>query len=292
MAEPRVYCGKALLYGEYTTVLGGSALAVPITTLCSRWSMRQNSRDAQLLGLYDYLTAKSIFADLLDLPRLRSDLLLGWHLESEIPHGYGAGSSGSVVAAVYDRYHRKVIGDIDELLTVFANIESYYHGSSSGMDALVSYVVTPTSKIDNKVQMWSEAFASLIGVAVYLVDTGTARSTATLVSNFMSQLQCDDKFANHVSQMRQIADQCVATVVGLEAGNLLALTSTLSKLQFKAMPHCIPAQLRDPWSQTLEREDVSFKLCGAGGGGYLMIVCASESIDVATITQMPTLRVI
>ena len=39
-----------------------------------------------------------------DLAALKKDISLGLYFDSSIPQGYGVGSSGALVASIYDKY--------------------------------------------------------------------------------------------------------------------------------------------------------------------------------------------
>ncbi len=87
----------------------------------------------------------------LDLQKFRTDLDKGMHFDSSIPQGFGVGSSGAIVAAIYDNYSKdKIASDANmsnekfiELKKIFGILESYYHGKSSGLDPLICYLNLP-----------------------------------------------------------------------------------------------------------------------------------------------------
>ena len=63
------------------------------------------------------------------------------YFDSSIPQGYGIGSSGALVASIYDQYALDKITVLENLTkeklqhlkTVFAAMESFFHGKSSGL---------------------------------------------------------------------------------------------------------------------------------------------------------------
>ena len=73
------------------------------------------------------------------------------HFDSSIPQGFGVGSSGAIVAAIYDNYSQdKIASDANMsneefigLKKIFGTLESYYHGKSSGLDPLICYLNLP-----------------------------------------------------------------------------------------------------------------------------------------------------
>ena len=73
------------------------------------------------------------------------------YFDSSIPQGYGVGSSGALVAAIYDEYASDKITVLEnltrdkllQLKTIFSEMESFFHGKSSGLDPLNSYLSIP-----------------------------------------------------------------------------------------------------------------------------------------------------
>jgi mevalonate kinase len=72
-----------------------------------------------------------------DLPELKSDVETGMYFDSSIPQGY-VGSSGALVAAIYDRYAQDKITVLENLTRVkviatkkiFSQMESFFSKSS------------------------------------------------------------------------------------------------------------------------------------------------------------------
>ena len=88
-------------------------------------------------NLYDYTQyLKGLPSDLvlLDWEALETDLDRKLYFDSSIPQGYGVGSSGALVAAIYDRYAVDKISKeeaiapqkLAEIKRVFANMESFF----------------------------------------------------------------------------------------------------------------------------------------------------------------------
>ena len=86
-----------------------------------------------------------------DLNTLKADVNSGMYFDSSIPQGYGVGSSGALVAAIYDKYAHDKITVLENLTrekllklkTIFSEMESFFHGKSSGLDPLNSYLSIP-----------------------------------------------------------------------------------------------------------------------------------------------------
>ncbi|MFN5236819.1 MAG: mevalonate kinase, partial [Bacteroidota bacterium] len=141
----RTYPSKLLLFGEHILLQGGSALAIPLHRFSGFWQPEGTPLPAEIMAKLR-LFANSTHLDSidhLDAGRFASELELGLSLQSDIPVGYGLGSSGALCAAVYDRYCTSKTDDLAELKLIFSGMESFFHGSSSGIDPLTSYLDKP-----------------------------------------------------------------------------------------------------------------------------------------------------
>ncbi|MEO1626482.1 MAG: mevalonate kinase, partial [Bacteroidota bacterium] len=146
----RNYPAKILLFGEYTIISGGMALAIPYHKFNGHWQYAKVSEDRhklqqELSDFTTYLESLHYEGQLLcelDIDAIWDELERGLFFQSDIPIGYGAGSSGAFCAAFYDRFVRhKLDGQqLAPLKAQLAQLESFFHGSSSGLDPLVCYL--------------------------------------------------------------------------------------------------------------------------------------------------------
>jgi mevalonate kinase len=133
------YPAKLLLFGEYTVLNGSQALSVPFQKFSGKWVKQNDSGQMSLIPEYFRWLQKVEIADDAKFEHIVKEYNEGWTFDSTIPVGYGMGSSGAYVAALYDRYFNDHPEDIEKTTSELARMESYFHGSSSGMDPLVSY---------------------------------------------------------------------------------------------------------------------------------------------------------
>ena len=109
------------------------------------------------------------------------------------------GSSGALVAAVYDRYAKDKITVLENLTKIklqklkliFSQMESFFHGKSSGLDPLNSYLSLPIliNSIDN-IESTGIPSQNMDGNgAVFLLDSGLASKTAPMISLFMENMK-------------------------------------------------------------------------------------------------------
>jgi len=97
------YPGKILLYGEYSIVLKNKALAIPLISQSGSWEHVNGADNISLFGWLEYLKKLPQATDY-NLVHFEEELNRGLFFESTIPQGYGAGSSGALVAAFYAHF--------------------------------------------------------------------------------------------------------------------------------------------------------------------------------------------
>jgi mevalonate kinase len=215
----------------------------------------------------------------LDLETFQNDLDQGLYFKSNIPQGYGVGSSGAVVAAVYERYATNKITVLENLTRdkllklkeIFALMESYFHGKSSGLDPLNSYLSIP-------ILIQSKQHIEPAGIpsqqegkgAVFLIDSGQVGETGDMVSIFMEKMKNEGFRKTLKNEFIQYTDACVHDFLQGNVkslfGNLKYLSTTIYH-NFKPM---IPSNMMDVWKKGMETDDYYLKLCGSGGGGYIL----------------------
>ena len=264
-------------------IFGSEALLIPYYSAFGEWSSvinRPSERgfesNASIRKFYDYLREHEEFR-ILDLRRFDMELNAGLFFDSTIPLGYGVGSSGALVAAIFDRYKLIEINDIPKLKDFLAKMESFFHGSSSGMDPLQCYLGKPfilsQQTTDNGQQssftMLDDDFIS-DDIHIFLIDTKIKSPTAPLVEKF-KELRKDssylDKFDN---EYVPIVSKCIKSLIDKRDVEFYEHLSQLSKLQLELLSHTIPEETRKFFLTDIKKDGFQVKLCGAGGGGFLL----------------------
>ena len=215
-----------------------------------------------------------------DIATLQKDVNEGMYFDSSIPQGYGVGSSGALVAAIYDKYAQHKITVLEnltrekllELKTIFSQMESFFHGKSSGLDPLNSYLSIPIliNSKDN-IEATGIPTQSFDGKgAVFLLDSGIVGETAPMVNIFMENLK-DQGFRTMLkSQFVKHTDACVENFLVGDIKALFSNTKKLSKVVLNHFKPMIPEQFHGVWQQGIDTNDYYLKLCGSGGGGYIL----------------------
>jgi mevalonate kinase len=286
-----MFPAKLFLFGEYSILLGSPALSVPFSRFSASLKfiddehcdvMVAGESNIRLKGLHDHcLSNANDFGEFLDIKAFGRDLACGLYLSSTIPQRYGMGSSGALCAAVYDRYGldqsptKQSHGSIDIRLirTRFSVMESFFHGKSSGFDPLVSFLGSPlhltgegeVAALDMKFPAGHSTLP-----ATLLVDSGLPCSTGPLVADFLDAFAPGGRMADRGAELCNIVGAVMEKLVVGDAGALWLEINRLSMFQLTNMDHLIPAFLRPAWNHGLESGLFALKLCGSGGGGFLI----------------------
>jgi mevalonate kinase len=288
MKGPLFY-SKILLFGEYGIIQDSKGLSIPYNFYNGALKCDQNpsaeaiASNGHLKRFVAHLKNLAIEQpDLVrfDLATLEADVTNGMYFDSSIPQGYGVGSSGALVAAIYDKYAQNKITVLEnltrekllELKTIFSQMESFFHGKSSGLDPLNSYLSIPIliNSKDN-IEATGIPTQSLDGKgAVFLIDSGIVGETAPMVNIFMENLK-DQGFRNMLkTQFVKYTDSCVENFLGGDMKSLFANTKKLSKVVLSHFKPMIPEEFHGIWQKGIDTNDYYLKLCGSGGGGYIL----------------------
>ena len=282
MKGPLFY-SKILLFGEYGIIEDSKGLSIPYNfykgalKIPNKINSISKSSNDILKDFLNYLKQRKIN---IDLVKFASDLDKGLYFDSSIPKGYGIGSSGALVAAVYDKYAFEKITVLENLTQekllrlkkIFSDMESFFHGKSSGLDPLNSYLSIPiliNSKREIKVTGIPSQKSNGNG-AVFLMDSGKIGSTAPMVSIFMDKMKKDgfrkiinEKFIKHTNL-------CVDNFLKGDLKSLFDNTKKLSKIVLDNFKPMIPKEFHNVWQRGIENNSYFLKLCGSGGGGYIL----------------------
>lgn len=264
--EAKKYPAKLLLVGEYTVLSGGTALGLPYPGFSASWS-RQDSPDARLSAFLNYLLRDHSLAALLDLDRFDVDLNAGLYLESNIPASSGLGSSGSVVAAVWDRYGRKNQESTEELKRLFAVMESFFHGNSSGLDPLIIYLNKPVVSRQGILTLPSQDIPLIVEqYHITLMNSGIPRSTRDWVELFKVKMEDPEFKRPFEEELMPANEDLIQSLLQNNFESVIPHWKRVSRFQIEKMPEFIPPAILADWSGPSH----FFKLCGAGGGGFYL----------------------
>lgn len=263
----RTYPSKILLFGEYTVLLDSMALAMPFGRFSGQWNYGKNYN---FEDFSHYLN--TTFPHDFNFEKWQLGLNHGLYFESTIPIGYGLGSSGSVVAAVYQDFFENKTTDFKELKRILGKIETYFHGHSSGFDPLIAY--TNKAFFNKKTDLFPVDFNQLPLQNLYLLDSKINRNTANLVNQFNIRMR-DYTFQKHISHLQSLVQNIIPAFVD---NDLVwkSIFKDLSLLQLEVLYPFIPPKVKKFWQDGINNQSHFTKLCGAGGGGCFLVFCEEK----------------
>ncbi len=289
MKKGPLYFAKILLFGEYGIIEDSKGLAIPYeyyrgglkkSDLQDEHQKRSNEN---LRKFFHYLKSRAEREpDLIDLDfeAFEKDLNDGLYFDSTIPEGYGVGSSGAIVAAVYERYARNKISVLENLTSekllrlkkIFAAMEDFFHGKSSGLDPLNSYLSVPIL-IHSKKQLEATGIPEKNPRgkgAIFLIDSGQTGETGPMVQIFMEKLKNEGFRKIMKEEFVKYTNQGVQHFISGDFKKMLKDVRQLSKTVYHHFQPMIPVKMLDIWKKGMETGDYYLKLCGSGGGGFIL----------------------
>ena len=279
LGKTRPYCSKILLFGEYSVIKDSMALSIPYKMFEGQLDFKNElppTKDQELMALFHYLREMERDGKLsfeINLEGFFEDIIKGMFFDSSIPRGYGLGSSGALCAAIFGHYGGDQFTsneDIATLKTYFAEIESHFHGASSGLDPLISFINRPILIKDQKLITTDLPNYKDGDWAFFLLNTGRERRTEPLVNLFLEKCKSPD-FSNLCNNvLSPITNSCISSFLVQDRNSLYEFFRELSDFQYRYFTPMIPKIFQELWKKGLKSEDFYFKLCGAGGGGYLL----------------------
>lgn len=268
------FSAKILMFGEYSLMVGSQALSIPYFDRSGQF-IRSTGKPIHLasqkyLSQFLHHLKKHSAKLALDLESFEKDLTDEIAFETNIPIGYGLGSSGALVAAVYERYAHEKTDDLIRLKSIFSEMESFFHGKSSGLDPLVSYIQKP---------IWIKGPEEIITVerkktdgthAFFLVDSQQIGETQPLVDYFTHQCTKASYLNRIEKEVIPSNRACISSWVNNETETFFSAINNLSQLSLELFKPMIPKGFEEIWQRGLNENLFSLKLCGSGGGGMIL----------------------
>lgn len=275
-----LFFAKVLLFGEYGIIENAKGLTLPFNYYKGALKFDENEHETDskdsIQAFYEYLLNEGLP---LDFKKFKEDLDAGMYFDSDIPQGYGVGSSGALVAALYNCYALDKIHasqdinpeKIKELKQIFAKMESHFHGASSGIDPLICYLNIPLIiKSKDDISTTPIPTSAAGNGAIFLLNSGTPGKTAPMVQIFFEKLKHIGFRKTLKEEFIKYNDACVDAFVKGDMGPMfdnLKHLSAWALIHFRPM---IPNRLLKVWEKGIETNDFYLKLCGSGGGGYVL----------------------
>lgn len=284
MTNPLFYA-KILLFGEYGIIEDSQGLTLPYSFYKGTLKFSDLDNDFEKKS-NNSLQKYSVYLKELQLPefykinisKFQKDIKKGLFFDSNIPQGYGVGSSGALVAAIFEKYSFKKYNpstisktQLKDLKKVFGELESYFHGKSSGIDPLICYMNLPIL-IENresvdKVSIPKEEAGK---GAIFLIDSGSIGETGPMVQIFFEKLKNEGFRKTLKEEFIKYNNACIDTFLNKEMTPFFKNLKNLSKWAYVHFKPMIPNNLYNAWKKGLDTNAYYLKLCGSGGGGYIL----------------------
>ncbi len=291
----KLFYSKILLFGEYGIIKNSKGLAIPynfykgtLKTLAECEPNGQKREDAHksneaLRAFASHLETLTNEANPIvrfNIEKLNADIADGMYFDSSIPQGYGVGSSGALVAAIYSEYAIDPINAMEnltreqllQLKAIFGRMESFFHGTSSGLDPLNSYLSLPIliNSHDNIEPTGIPTQMPDGKGAVFLLDSGIIGETAPMVRIFMENMKNEAFQKMLKEEFIKYTDACIDDFLKGRFKSLFGNIKSLSSIVLNHFKPMIPKEFHTLWKQGIDTGDYFLKLCGSGGGGYIL----------------------
>ena len=284
MTNPLFYA-KILLFGEYGIIEDSQGLTLPysfykgtlkFSGLESDFEKKSND---SLLKYSEYLNDLKLPETFrLNISKFKKDIKKGLFFDSNIPQGYGVGSSGALVAAIFEKYSLKSYepeqvskNELKNLRTIFGQMESYFHGKSSGIDPLICYMNLPIliESRDSVDKVTVPASHEGKG-AIFLIDSGMTGETGPMVQIFFEKMKTEGFRKTMKEEFIRYNNACIDAFLKKEMTPLFRNLKSLSVWAYEHFKPMIPESIYNAWKKGLDTNAYYLKLCGSGGGGYIL----------------------
>lgn len=284
MNNPLFYA-KILLFGEYGIIEDSQGLTLPYsfykgTLKFSDLDNDFEKKSNQSLEKYsNYLSDLELPSDYqLDVKSFQSDIAKGLFFDSNIPQGYGVGSSGALVAAIFEKYsvikkNPETISkdELKDLKVIFGQLESYFHGKSSGIDPLICFMNLPilieSKESVDKVAIPKEELGK---GAIFLIDSGITGETGPMIQIFFEKLKNEGFRKTLKEEFIRYNNACIDAFLKKDMNPFFRNLKKLSVWAYEHFRPMIPENLFNVWKKGLDSNAYYLKLCGSGGGGYIL----------------------
>ncbi|WP_312089813.1 mevalonate kinase [Chryseobacterium sp.] len=286
MTNPLFYA-KIILFGEYGMIEDSQGLVVPYSFYKGTLKFSDENSDSEFeKKSNEHLIKYANFLEKLNLPekfkldvnRFKADISRRLFFDSNIPQGYGVGSSGALVAAIFEKYSFQKYNpesiskdDLKNIKAVFGEMESYFHGKSSGMDPLICYMNLPIL-IENKENLDKVAIPK--GEegkgAIFLIDSGITGETGPMIQIFFEKMKTEGFRKTLKEEFIRYNNACIDSFLKKDMNPFFRNLKKLSHWAYEHFRPMIPESIFNIWKKGLDSNAYYLKLCGSGGGGYIL----------------------
>ena len=150
-------------------------------------------------------------------------------------------------------------------------MESFFHGTSSGLDPLNSYLELPIL-VNSKGSLETAHIPQNEKEkgTIFLLDSQLIGQTDSMIAIFMNKMKEQgfrkvfyEKFIKH-------SESCIEHFLKGNVKSLLKNVKALSKIALHHFGQMIPDSFHYLWQKGISTNTYYLKLCGSGGGGYII----------------------
>lgn len=237
-------------------------------------SQKEIESNAVLIKLNQFFKSNDKRFHFLNLDYFENDIKNGLYFDSSIPEGSGLGSSGALTASIYHKYAApEAQNELNLTRTNLALIESFFHGLSSGIDPLISYLNKPLL-IEN-VNSFNAAIdlsSFLDNYTLFLINSHSMGRTDILVSAFMEQYNQTDFKEQIDIEYIPLINKTIRALLNSDFETFETLIMRYSQFQLTYFSAMIPAGMTNYFKHGIISGDFYLKLCGSGGGGFTLAI--------------------
>jgi mevalonate kinase len=283
---------KILVFGEYGVLHNGMALTIPFSKFSGGLCYPENG-DESAIAVLSNKGIREFFKHILEnhtdetfklnVNELSRELDKGLFFRSDIPQGFGLGSSGALVAAIFLRYLEKA-GDfkdelknltmdrIQSLKSCLGALEGHFHGKSSGIDPLSILINKPLLLKANKeivkvdIPVYNETGKNVL----FLLNTGIARNSEKLIQQFNNACKKEEFQQKLETKFIEYTNAGINDFLKGDTESFYRNLEKLVRFQLDEMDYLIPEKYQGIVKQGLDTKDYYLKICGAGGGGFMI----------------------
>ncbi len=272
--------GKAIVVGEHYVMDGALALAMALPTLQTKvtWTQTQHNPTSLHIGPPAKCPV-STMQTLLDAAQMY-ELKGQWNveIESSLPIGRGLGSSAALCVAALRGLHQGAPNKPNDTLLLHQarELESLFHGSSSGLDPAAASSEGALLFKDGQILRSLEIHPNLASARWILLDLGNSQSTKTAIDRANKHRVTLGK-ATLAGLTKIVTFAANQAAEALEHGQLQDLAEALRKAGAAMQPlGVVDEAMQQVILTAIDAGALACKQTGAGLGGMLLALAADE----------------
>lgn len=286
---------KILLFGEYSILTGSHALSVPFKHFKGRLNYLSQAKDHRLAvasnkflkDYVQYLKERAELKNIINVDLLEEHTRYGLFFDSDIPLGYGLGSSGAVVSSVFQAYaEESAYKDLMksenrlELKKNLGEMESFYHGKSSGIDPLSIILNKPLFFAGQEAKPIELNTSGLAGINVAVYDLGHQSTTRGLVKDYLNRYVNETSYRQKIETYSDLLNKSIDAFMRSDGDVFFNAMQKIAVYQLELFDQMLPVSAQQVIKEGIRTGTYAAKLCGSGGGGFLLLFYRHDQTSI------------